>query len=69
MFMSSTGPLDLTMSVNIPRSLRGLAQYEVLRDSGPVRLLCEVRGKSAACSTLMAQTVLRTLRLFWFHGD
>jgi len=45
MFMSSTGPLDLTTSVNIRCSPRGLAQYEVFRDSGPVRLLCEVRGK------------------------
>lgn len=45
MFMSATGPLQLARSVNILCSPRGLAQYEVLRDGGPVRLRCEVRGK------------------------
>jgi hypothetical protein len=36
--------LDLARSVEVRCSPRGLAQYEVFRDGGPVRLRCEVRG-------------------------
>jgi hypothetical protein len=36
--------LDLSRSVEVRCSPRGLAQYEVFRDGGPVRLRCEVRG-------------------------
>lgn len=43
--MSATGPIELCRSVNVQCSPRGIAQYELLRDGGPVRLRCEVRGK------------------------
>jgi hypothetical protein len=51
-FMSATGPMELSRSVNVRCSPRGLAQYEVFRDGGPVRLRCEVRGKICALLTV-----------------
>jgi hypothetical protein len=47
-FMSATGPMELSRSVNVRCSPRGLAQYEVFRGDGPVCLRCEVRGKICA---------------------
>jgi hypothetical protein len=44
-FRSATGPLDLPRNVNARCSPRALAQYEALRDGGPVRLQSEIRGR------------------------
>jgi hypothetical protein len=49
-FMSATGPMELPRCINVRCSPRGLAQYEVFRDGGPVRLRCEVHGR--ICSLL-----------------
>lgn len=43
--VSATGPIELTRSINVRCSPRGIAEYEAFRDGGPVRLRCEVRGK------------------------
>lgn len=44
MLGSANQAMDLARSVDIRCSPRGLAQYEVFRDGGPVRLRCDVRG-------------------------
>ncbi len=52
MFRSANSPMNLTRSVDIHCSPRGLAQYEAFRDGGPVQLRCEVSGK--VCGLLKA---------------
>lgn len=42
---SVTGPIELARSIKINCSPRGIAQFEVSRDGGPVRLRCELHGR------------------------
>jgi hypothetical protein len=44
-FASATGPIELSRSFNVNCSPRGIAQYEISRDGGPIRLCCELRGR------------------------
>ncbi len=43
--MPATTAMELSRCLNVRCSPRGLAQYELFRNGGPVRLRCEVRGK------------------------
>ena len=45
-FRSATGSIELARNVNAQCSPRSLAQYEALRDGGPVRFQCEIRGRA-----------------------
>jgi hypothetical protein len=51
--------MELARSINVHCSPRAIAQYEVFRDGGPVRLRCEVRGK--ICGILQLDTTLHVV--------